>query len=146
MGTTNTDGWAGECTSIFTLEDGDTKSWISPNYDGTTNYPEGEYCCWLNVTIPASYDMFMAVCEMSSPSNIHETRGCTGDTITYYSSAGTSSTLCGDIAGQVWTETSVFAGVSTTFQFKWCSVRDDGGTNVGFNMTITGQDLMPGGR
>jgi len=125
------------------MSDGDTSYWASPNYDGNSkNYPEGDYCCWLNITIPSSYNMFMVTMEMSSPSNIHETSSCSGDLITYHSSAGTSSTLCGDLSGQTWTEMQVYDGPKV-FGFQWCSVKSDGGTNLGFNMTISGQDLMP---
>jgi len=116
--------------------------WQSPLYDGgNTHYPEGDYCCALEITIPSSYLMFMATMQMVSPSKIHETTGCNGDKITYMSSAGVDTQLCGDLSGQSWAENQVFNG-PLNFSFTWCSDSTDGGTDVGFKMTITGTDLM----
>merc|ERR1739842_147898 len=136
------DGWAGQCSLAVTVSDGSSDTWASPRYDGSTHYPEGEYCCWLNVTIPDTFDMFMVIMTMGSPAKIHETSQCAGDRITYLSSSGKESTICGDLAGQTWTETAAF-DTPYYFGFEWCSVKNDGGTDVGFEMTVSGLDLNP---
>jgi len=115
--------------------------WKSPKYDGTTHYPEGDYCCSLNITIPATYSMFMVTMEMQSPSNIYESSGCTYDNIEYHSSSGISSTLCGNLGGQTWTEMMVY-NAPLYFSFTWCSYKADGSTEVGFDMKVSGVDLM----
>merc|ERR1711915_599322 len=66
-------GWSGACDSTLTASDGMSETWESPNYDGISSYPYGEYCCWMNITIPDTYSMFMVTMEMSSSSGIHET-------------------------------------------------------------------------
>jgi len=134
--------FSGVCSLAITVSDGSSDTWASPRYDGSTHYPEGEYCCWLNVTIPDTFDMFMVTMTMGSPAKIHETSQCAGDRITYLSSSGTESTICGDIAGQTWSETASF-DTPYYFGFEWCSVKNDGGTDVGFEMTVSGLDLNP---
>jgi len=83
--------------------------------------------------------MFMVTMTMGSPAQIHETSQCAGDRITYLSSDNIESTLCGDLSGQTWTEIAVY-NAPRYFGFEWCSVKDDGGTDVGFQMTIAGLD------
>merc|ERR1711915_157812 len=137
-----TTNWSGACSKTIIASDGMSETWESPNYDGdTANYPEGNYCCWLNVTIPSKYDMFIVNMEMTNPSRIYETSQCIGDHIDYWDSAGQFVTLCGDLSSQTWSELAVF-DAPINFGFHWCSDRSDGGTDIGFQMTITGFDLI----
>merc|ERR1739842_65081 len=121
--------------------------WQSPRYDGTTHGPQGDYCCSLNITIPGTYQMFMANMEMQSPSKIHESSGCKFDHITFTSSTGSSTTLCGNLKDQTWTEMVIFDG-EKDFSFEWCSSTEDASgsnkdeTAIGFSMKITGVDLL----
>merc|ERR1712142_511230 len=141
--TTTNSNWAGECTMTVTLTDGMSVNWSSPNYDGTKHYPEGDYCCWLNVTIPAKYSIFLATMKMVGDAQIHETSSCNGDLITYYDSAGSAgSTLCGVLTGQTWSEMAIF-DAPLTFNYEWCSDRSDGGTDIVFVMSISGLDISP---
>merc|ERR1739842_124853 len=146
MGTTKNEttppggDYSGVCSLNVTVSDGSSDNWKTPNYDGTTHYPEGEYCCWLRVTIPSTYSMFVVIMKMESPAKIHETSQCSGDRITYLSSSSINSTICGDLGGQTWDETAAFT-TPLTFGFEWCSVKNDGGTDIGFNMSVTGLDI-----
>jgi len=133
--------FSGVCSMAFNATAGETEVWESPNYDGISkHYPEGEYCCWLNITIPAKYDMFAVTMTMVTPSYIHETSQCAGDKITYVASTDVESTLCGELGGQTWTETQIVNG-PLSFGFEWCSVKSDGGTDIGFQMNIVSTDL-----
>merc|ERR1711874_744021 len=136
--------WSGECSAELTAYHGMKEYWVSPKYDGTTHYPHGDYCCSLNITIPKPLNMFMVNMEMESPSRIYESNQCIHDNIAYTGSSGHTSTICGDLGGQTWSEVTAY-NPPLHFHFTWCSTAADGHkTDIGFKMRITGQDLSLG--
>jgi len=141
--TTTALDFSGSCTLDWTASDGGSATWASPGYDGVTNYVNADYCCWLNVTVPSTYSFFMVTMAFDSNSYIHETNFCVGDRITYYSSSyptSPASPLCGNIGGQSLQETIL--ATPEEFALEWCSDTTDGGTDVGFSMTLSGLDPL----
>jgi len=142
--TTPSGGWSGECSGTLTAYHNMEYYWESPNYDGVTHYPHGDYCCSFNITIPASLPMFICNMEMMAPSSIHETSQCKNDHIAYTSAAKHTSIMCGELGGQQWSEVAAYNG-PRKFHFTWCSTDNDRyKTDIGFKMEITGFDMSLG--
>ncbi|CAL4124612.1 unnamed protein product [Meganyctiphanes norvegica] len=85
--------------------------------------------------------MFQVNMEMQSPSNIHETSNCNYDNIAFTNADKKTSTICGKLDGQTWTETAFYHTTPWHFSFTWCSYRADGSTEIGFRMKISGNIL-----